>query len=90
MPLLGIQRKRDHSNWRQSPDGLEAPFAPNGLLSYNAPDRFRAGSTRFMDKRFWVLLSLFLLMTAAGLLLGEARFVFANASLICLSCIGIQ
>jgi|GEM_PF-3828140 hypothetical protein len=43
-----------------------------------------------MDKRFWVLLGLFLLMTAAGLLLGEARFVFANASLICLSCIGIQ
>lgn len=43
-----------------------------------------------MEKRFWLLLGLFLLMTAAGLLLGDALHVFANASLICLSCIGIQ
>ncbi len=43
-----------------------------------------------MGKRFWILLLLFALMGTAGLLLGDARFVFANASLICLSCIGIQ
>lgn len=43
-----------------------------------------------MNRRFWVLLILSILMTVAGLLLGDALRVFANASLICLSCIGIQ
>ncbi|MGQ9516032.1 MAG: CD1871A family CXXC motif-containing protein [Anaerolineae bacterium] len=43
-----------------------------------------------MSRRFWIFLGLSILMMVAGLLLGEARFVLANATLICLSCIGIQ
>lgn len=67
-----------------------APFASIGPLPYNELDRFLRRAGTFMEKRFWLLLGLFLLMTAAGLLLGDALHVFANASLICLSCIGIQ
>lgn len=61
-----------------------------GSLPYNASDQSPVGAYTSMSRRFWVLLILSILMTVAGLLLGDALRVFANASLICLSCIGIQ
>ncbi|MBC7083716.1 MAG: hypothetical protein AB1563_07765 [Bacillota bacterium] len=39
---------------------------------------------------FLVSLVVCLLLTAAGILLGDPARVFANAVIVCLSCIGIQ
>jgi hypothetical protein len=42
-----------------------------------------------MKRTTLVILLVAVALLAAGLLLGDARRVFANATLLCLSCIGI-